>query len=100
MLAIVTHEDLLTVEEVCRRWEVRSAVAGRVTDPPPGEAGHLRILDGFDGEGVGDVPAVALREDAPLYHRPMAQPGDHGARAADDPGAQAASDDCGADIMA
>ena len=100
MLAIVTPEDLPRVEEVCRRWEVRSAVVGRVTDPPPGEAGHLRILDGFDGEVLGDVPAVALSEDAPLYHRPMAQPGDHGARAADDPGVLAAPDDCGADVMA
>ena len=45
-------------------------------------------------------PAVALSEDAPLYHRPMAQPGDHAARAADDPGSLAAPDDCGADIMA
>ncbi len=100
MLAIVTPEDLARVEEVCRRWEVRSAVVGRVTDPPPGQAGHLRILDGFDGEVLGDVPAVALSEDAPLYHRPMAQPGDHGARAADDPGSLAAPDDCGADILA
>ncbi len=100
MLAIVTPEDLDRVEEVCRRWEVRSAVVGRVTDPPPGQAGHLRILDGFDGEVLGDVPAVALSEDAPLYHRPMAQPGDHGARAADDPGSLAAPDDCGADILA
>ena len=100
MLAIVTPEDLARVEEVCRRWEVRAAVVGRVTEPPPGGPGHLRILDGFDGEVLGDVPAVALSEDAPLYHRPMAQPGDHGARAADDPGVLTAPDDCGADIMA
>ena len=78
--------DLAEVEEVCRRWEVRSAVVGRVTEPPEGQFGRLRILDGFDGEVLGDVPAVALSEDAPLYHRPMAQPSDHEARAADDPG--------------
>ncbi len=100
MLAIVTPEDLERVEEVCRRWEVRSAVVGRVTEPPAGETGHLRILDGFDGEVLGDVPAVALSEDAPLYHRPLAQPGDHEARAADDPGAIGAPVDCGADILA
>ena len=86
MLAIVTPGDLAEVEEVCRQWEVRSAVVGRVTEPPEGEFGRLRILDGFDGEVLGDVPAVALSEDAPLYHRPMAQPTDHEARAADDPG--------------
>jgi phosphoribosylformylglycinamidine synthase II len=100
MLAIVTPGDLPRVEEVCRRWEVRSAVVGRVTEPPDGKPGRLRILDGFDGEVLGDVPAVALSEDAPLYHRPMAQPGDHEARAADDPGSLAAPADCGGDIMA
>ena len=40
------------VEEVCRRWEVRSAVVGRVTEPSA-EGGRLRILDGFDGEVLG-----------------------------------------------
>jgi phosphoribosylformylglycinamidine synthase len=100
MLAIVTPGDLRRVEAVCRRWEVRSAVVGRVTEPPAGEAGRLRILDGFDGAVLGDVPAVALSEDAPLYHRPMARPGDHAARADDDPGSLAAPEDCGADVLA
>jgi phosphoribosylformylglycinamidine synthase len=99
MLAIVTPEDLDRVEAVCRRWEVRSAVVGRVTEPPAGEPGRLRVLDGFGGEVLADVPAVALSEDAPLYHRPMAQPGDHEARAADDPGALAAPVDCGEDVL-
>jgi phosphoribosylformylglycinamidine synthase len=100
MLAIVTPEDLPRVEEVCRRWEVRAAVVGRVTEPPPGAPGRLRILDGFDGEVLGDVPASALSDDAPLYHRPLERPGDHLARAADDPGARAAAPDCGADVLA
>ena len=100
MLAIVTPDDLARVEEVCRRWEVRAAVVGRVTEPAGGQPGRLRILDGFDGEVLGDVPAVALSEDAPLYHRPLARPGDHEARAADDPGALPAPADCGADILA
>ena len=39
MLAIVTPEDLARVEEVCRRWEVRAAVVGRVTEPPAGGPG-------------------------------------------------------------
>jgi phosphoribosylformylglycinamidine synthase subunit PurL len=99
MLAIVTPEDLPRVEEVCRRWEVRAAVVGRVTAPPDGAPGRLRVLAGFDGEVLADVPAVALSEDAPLYHRPLAQPGDHEARAADDPGALAPPTDCGADIL-
>jgi phosphoribosylformylglycinamidine synthase len=100
MLAIVTPEDLPRVEEVCRRWEVRAAVVGRVTEPPSGQPGRLRILDGFDGKVLGDVPASALSDDAPLYHRPLERPGDHLARAADDPGARAAVPDCGADILA
>ncbi len=99
MLAIVTPADLAQVEDVCRRWEVRAAVVGRVTDAPVGTPGRLRIFDGFDGEVLGDVPAVALSEDAPLYHRPMARPGDHDARAADDPGALPAPADCGQDVL-
>jgi phosphoribosylformylglycinamidine synthase subunit PurL len=100
MLAIVTPEDLPRVEEVCRRWEVRVAVVGRVTDPPADGPGRLRIMEGFDGEVLGDVPARALSEDAPLYHRPLARPADHQARLADDPGALSAPADCGADVMA
>jgi phosphoribosylformylglycinamidine synthase II len=98
MLAIVTPEDLARVEEVCRRWEVRSAVVGRVTDPPPDGPGRLRIMDGFDGEVLGDLPAKALSDDAPLYHRPMSRPADYEDRLADDPGDLPAPDDCGQDI--
>ena len=70
MLAIVTPDDLARVEEVCRRWEVRAAVVGRVTDPPAGQPGRLRILDGFDGAVLADVPAAALSDDAPLLPPP------------------------------
>ncbi|HET6875311.1 MAG TPA: phosphoribosylformylglycinamidine synthase subunit PurL [Acidimicrobiales bacterium] len=69
MLAIVTPDDLERVEAVCRRWEVRATVIGRVTD-----SGRLRILEGWDGEVLADVPAATLHEDAPLYDRPMAPP--------------------------
>ena len=100
MLAIVTPEDLPRVQAVCQRWEVRAAVVGRVTEAPDGAPGRLRILDGFDGEVLGDVPAVALSEDAPLYHRPLARPGDQDARLADDPGALPAPIDCGRDVLA
>ncbi|MHB1518508.1 MAG: phosphoribosylformylglycinamidine synthase subunit PurL [Acidimicrobiales bacterium] len=100
MLAIVTPDDLARVEAVCRRWEVRSAVVGRVTEPPPGQPGRLRVLDGMDGEVLGDVPAAALSEDAPVYHRPLRRPLDHDARLDDDPCALVAPDDCGADLLA
>ncbi len=87
MLAIVTPGDLARVHEVCAKWEVRADVVGRVTEPPADGPGRLRILDGFDGPVLGDVPAAALSEDAPLYRRPLARPTDQDARLADDPGA-------------
>jgi phosphoribosylformylglycinamidine synthase II len=77
MLAIVEPSGLDEVLEICRRWEIRATVIGKVTPgPATGEAegGRLRLLDGFDGEVLGDIPAASLHEDAPLYHRPLAVP--------------------------
>src|SRR5205823_10454238 len=67
MLAIVRPEDLDSVLDLCRRWEVRAAVIGTVA-----VGGRLRVLDGWEGAVLADVPAAALHEDAPLYDRPMA----------------------------
>src|SRR5205807_513526 len=69
MLAIVRPDDLDEVLALCTRWEVRATVVGRVT-----EGGRLRVLDGWEGAVLADVPAAALHEDAPLYDRPMAAP--------------------------
>ena len=69
MLAIVTPDDLDRVKKVCERWEVRATVVGRVTDSK-----RLRILEGWDGPVLADVPASTLHEDAPVYDRPMAKP--------------------------
>ena len=69
MLAIVEPDGLDRVLEICGRWEVRASVIGRVTD-----GGALRILDGFDGEVLAEVPAASLHEDAPLYDRPRQAP--------------------------
>ncbi len=93
MLAIVAPEDLDEVLALCARWEVRAAVVGRVT----GAGGRLRILDGFDGPVLADVPATSLHEDAPRYDRPLAPP-------AAPPGdealaAMAAPADAGADLL-
>src|SRR5579863_2676597 len=95
MLAIVTPEARDRVLEVCRRWDVRATVVGRVTG-----SGRLRILDGWDGAVLADVPAVTLHEDAPLYHRPMAEPADLAARRADDPARLPAPEDADADLLA
>jgi phosphoribosylformylglycinamidine synthase II len=94
MLAIVTPDDLASVLAVCERWEVRAAVVGRVTG-----SGKLRVVDGWDGEALADVPAKTLHDDAPLYHRPLARPADLDARWADDPAALPAPDDCGTDLL-
>jgi len=68
MLAIVTPDDLDEVLEVCRRWEVQATVIGKVTG-----TGRLRVVDGFGGEVLADMPAEALG-DGPLYDRPLAEP--------------------------
>src|SRR5690606_20403419 len=77
MLAIVRPESLDEVLAICERWEVSATVIGKVT-----EGGTLRLLDGFDGEVLAEVPAASLHEDAPLYERPMAPPADREARLA------------------
>ncbi len=67
MLAIVEPSGLDEVMAICERWEVRATVIGRVT-----EGGQLRILDGFDGAVLADVPAASLHDAAPLYDRAIA----------------------------
>jgi phosphoribosylformylglycinamidine synthase len=88
MLAIVTPEGLPEVLRLCARWEVQATVVGKVTEPVDG-VGELRIVDGFDGEVLANVPASSLHDAAPLYHRPMAEPADREARAAQHPAAPA-----------
>jgi phosphoribosylformylglycinamidine synthase II len=99
MLAIVTPEHLGAVEEVCRRWEVRTSVVGTVTEPAGG-TGRLRVLDRPGGAVLADVPAASLADAAPLYDRPLAAPADLAARRADDPGRLPAPADCGAELLA
>ncbi len=80
MLAIVAPDDLDAVTGVCRRWEVRATVVGKVT-----ATGRLRILKGWGGEVLADVPAASLHDGAPSYDRPMRRPAWLDVRAADDP---------------
>jgi phosphoribosylformylglycinamidine synthase len=95
MLAIVSPDKVDRLLAVCRRWEVRATVVGKVTG-----TGRLRILDGWDGEVLADVPASTLHDDAPLYHRPMAPPADLATRQEDDPARLPAPADCAADLLA
>ena len=99
MLAIVAPSDLAAVEEVCRRWEVRATVVGRVTEPGPA-GGRLRIMEGFGGDVLADVPAASLSDDAPLYDRPLAAPADLMERHAQDPAALPAPSSCDDDLLA
>lgn len=69
MLAIVEPEGLDAVLEICERWEVRATVIGKVT-----QGGSLRILDGWDGEVLAELPAASLHDDAPAYDRPCVPP--------------------------
>jgi phosphoribosylformylglycinamidine synthase len=100
MLAIVTPEALPAVLEICGRWEVRSAVVGRVTEADQGgSAGRLRIREGFEGPVLADVPAASLADEAPLCERPLGRPGDRAARRADDPTGDPGPGDCGPDLV-
>ena len=80
MLAIVNPENLEKVLLISEKWEIRSSVVGKVT-----KGGQLRIMDGLDGPVLGEVPAISLHEDAPLYDRPMEPPEDLSARKEDTP---------------
>ncbi len=104
MLAIVTPTDWPAVAEVCRRWEVRATVVGRVTDPETGPdgrpVGRLRVREGADGPVLADVPAASLAVDAPKYRRPMAPPADLDRRRAGEPSRLAGPSDWGADLRA
>jgi phosphoribosylformylglycinamidine (FGAM) synthase-like enzyme len=101
MLAIVRPSDLAEVLGLCRRWEIRASVVGRVTG-----TGRFRVFDGtFDTWGVpgenppapsgdappststdplADVPAGSLGE-GPVYDRPAARPAGQDALVAADP---------------
>ncbi len=103
MLAIVTPANLDAVLDLCRRWEIRASVIGRVTD-----TARFRVYDGlFDAVGVpggnppvprGDAPParssdvqpvadvpVASLGDGPVYDRPATAPPERAALHADDP---------------
>ncbi len=55
------------VAEVFTRWGLEAVVVGRVTDD-----GMLRLLE--DGKVVAEIPAKALTDEAPVYHRPTREP--------------------------
>jgi phosphoribosylformylglycinamidine synthase len=94
MLAIVSPGAWGRVKEVCERWEVTATVVGKVTD-----GGRLRIMDGLDGDVLADVPASTLHDDAPLYHRPIAEPPGRDELSRDDPARLPPPADAGEDLL-
>jgi phosphoribosylformylglycinamidine synthase subunit PurL len=94
MLAIVEPAKLDDLLAVCAKWEIVASVIGTVTG-----SGRFRVLDRLDGEVLGDIPASSLDADAPLYHRPIQEPPDRLARAADSADALPAPKDVGTDLL-
>lgn len=66
MLVVVRPENLDAALDVCRRWETRAVVVGRVSD-----SGRLRVRCG--GAEVCDVPPASLA-DGIVYERPLSRP--------------------------
>src|SRR4051794_14841067 len=103
MLAIVTPADLEAVLDLCRRWEIRASVIGRVTDSarfrvyeglfdavgvpgenPPVPRGDAAPRLSSDVQPVADVPVASLG-DGPVYERAATAPSGRAALHADDP---------------
>jgi len=95
MLAIVEPGKLDALLAICERWEIQASVIGAVTG-----SGRFRVLDRPGGEVLADLPASSLDSDAPIYQRPMSEPADRAARAADLAEGLPAPKDAGADLLA
>jgi len=68
MMAFVSPEKVDDVLSVAAKWEIDSAVIGRV------KAGATLTVR-HEGEVVAEVPAASLADGAPVYDRPAARPG-------------------------
>ncbi|MBN6187722.1 phosphoribosylformylglycinamidine synthase subunit PurL [Aneurinibacillus sp. BA2021] len=67
MLIVVKEGREAEVERIFAKWGLYSAIIGRVTDD-----GTLRLL--HKNEVVAEVPVRSLADDAPVYHKPSAEP--------------------------
>jgi phosphoribosylformylglycinamidine synthase subunit PurL len=84
MLLSESQERMLIVAErgreaelgaIFSKWDLNAVVIGTVTDD-----GRWRAL--YRGDVVADIPAKALADEAPIYDRPAAPPGEPPPRAA------------------
>ncbi len=64
MLFVIQKDRVSEVEEIFHRWGLAAVVVGEVIESP-----IVRIL--HKGEIVAEVPAKALAEDTPVYHRQL-----------------------------
>jgi phosphoribosylformylglycinamidine synthase len=69
MLVIPKKGRENAVTEICKKWDLNSAIVGHVT-----EESNLKVY--FHGEEVADIPAdcLALGGGAPVYHRESRKP--------------------------
>src|SRR5207302_4701677 len=67
MLLVVKRGREAEVERVFDKWDLHAVHIGEVTDD-----GVLRVKN--HGEVVAEIPNRALTDEAPVYHRPMAEP--------------------------
>ncbi len=67
MLIIAKKGKEAVVEKIFEKWDLHAAKIGEVK-----EGKMMRVLDG--GEVVAEIPAKALADDGPVYHREMKEP--------------------------
>jgi phosphoribosylformylglycinamidine synthase len=67
MLLVVKRGREAEVERIFDKWDLHASHIGEVTDD-----GLLRVKN--HGTVVAEIPNRALTDEAPLYHRPMAEP--------------------------
>lgn len=68
MLLVVKKGHEREAEQVFDRWDLHAENIGSIT-----RDGFVRVK--YQGQNVADVPARALADEAPVYHRPLKDPG-------------------------
>jgi len=67
MLLVVRHGTEQQVMDIFHKWDLDAVIIGQVTGD-----GLMRVKDG--DRVVAEIPARALAEEGPVYHRPMQRP--------------------------
>ncbi|WP_078550262.1 phosphoribosylformylglycinamidine synthase subunit PurL [Litchfieldia alkalitelluris] len=67
MLIVVEKGREQEIQDIVEKYDLEAVAIGVVTDDK-----RLRLL--HKGEVIADVPVDALAEDAPVYHKPSAEP--------------------------